>query len=49
MNSVKKKPNTDKPMAFRDAIWLALHTPRLTHKEIDELRKKEKLIRKNKK
>ena len=41
-NSMAKSKN-QKPMAFREAIALALETPRLTHKQIDELRKQGKL------
>jgi hypothetical protein len=37
-----KKAN-QKPLSFRQAIELAANTPRLTHKEIDELRKQQKL------
>ena len=44
-NNMAKKVN-QKPMAFRDAILLASHTPHLTHKQIDEIRKKEKLMKK---
>jgi hypothetical protein len=47
-NDMAKKVN-QKPMAFRDAILLALHTPHLTHKQIIEQRKKEKQLNKNKK
>ena len=39
----KKTKQTGKPIAFRDAIKLALQAPRLTHKQIDELRKQGKL------
>lgn len=41
----KKRLNADgdKPLTFRQAILLAANTPHLTHKQIDELRKKEKL------
>jgi len=41
-----KKVN-QKPMAFRAAIFLATHTPHLTHKQIDELRKQGKLKKKS--
>ncbi len=37
------------PLTFEHAIWLALHTPHKTHKQILEERKKEKLSKKNKK
>jgi hypothetical protein len=30
----------EKPLSFRQAILLAGNTPHLTHKQIDELRKK---------
>ena len=43
-----EKKVTKKPMAFKDAIRLALHTPHLTHKQLDELRKKEKLLKQSK-
>lgn len=39
----KKLDKGEKPMSFRQAIWLALHTPHLTHKEIDRMRREEKL------
>ncbi len=46
-NDMAKKVN-QKPMAFRAAISLAAHTPHMTHKQLDELRKKEKLLNKQK-
>jgi len=42
------KKVTAKPMAFREAIYLAAHTPHMTHKQLDELRKREKLLKKQK-
>ena len=52
-NSMAKKTSPynrgEKPMSFRQAIELAANTPHLTHKQIDELRKKEKLLNKSKK
>ena len=33
----------EKPLTFRQAILLAGNTPRLTHKQIDELKKQGKL------
>ena len=45
-NMAKKKglyAEGEKPMTFRQAILLAANTPRLTHKQIDELRKQGKL------
>ena len=51
-NSMTKKTSPsnkgEKPMSFRQAITLAANTPHLTHKQIDELRKKEKLLKKSK-
>jgi len=51
-NSMVKKTSPynkgEKPMSFRQAITLAANTPHLTHKQIDELRKKEKLLKKSK-
>ena len=44
-NNMAKKVN-QKPMTFRQAILLAVNTPHLTHKQIDELRRKEKLSKK---
>ena len=38
----------DKPMSFKQAMAMAVNTPYLTHKQIDELRKKEKLLSKQK-
>jgi len=35
-----KKKESEKVMTFRQAIILAGNTPHLTHKQIDELRKK---------
>ena len=37
----------EKPLTFKQAIWLATHTPHKTHKQIIEERKKEKLNRAN--
>jgi hypothetical protein len=42
MNSEPKSKNR-KSMTFEQAIRLALATPRLTHRQIDELKKKNKL------
>lgn len=44
----KKEPNAQgaKPLTFKQAIMLAVNTPHLTHKQIDELRKQEKLKKK---
>ena len=42
----KKKTLTnkgDKPMSFKKAIGLAIETPHLTRKQIDELKKQGKL------
>jgi len=47
----KKKPlyeKGEKPVSFRQAMRLAVNTPYLTHKQIDELRKKEKILNKQK-
>ncbi len=38
---VTKKP----PMAFRNAILIALNTPHMTHKQINELRKQQKKMK----
>lgn len=47
----KKRLNADgeKPLTFKQAILLAANTPHMTHKQIDELRKKEKEKNKQKK
>jgi hypothetical protein len=37
----------EKPLTFKQAIKLAGNTPHLTHKQIDELRRKEKLKKQN--
>lgn len=43
---MEKKKVREKPLKFRDAIELALHTPKLTHKQIDQLRREGKLPKK---
>lgn len=51
-NMAKKKPlyaEGEKPLTFKQAITLAANTPHLTHKQIVELRKKERLEKKNNK
>jgi hypothetical protein len=40
LNSMKKQRKNTPVLSFKKAIELALHTPKLTHKQLDELRKK---------
>lgn len=47
-NPVTMKKKQEKPLTFKQAILLAGNTPRLTHKQIDELKKQGKLLNKNK-
>lgn len=50
--SMAKKVTNDvtggKPVTFRNAIWLALHTPHKTQKQILEERRKEKQLKNDK-
>lgn len=46
---MEKNNKRNESMTFEDAIWLALHTPHKTRKELDEIRKKEKAKKQKKK